>query len=93
MMKWLLAGTAAISMTAAAAEPENRTFRSGAFEVTAIQDAPSTMRAGLFPAIPETAVSRFHVIITYHNVGRSAAGLLSSSVMPSLVSISHWGMR
>ncbi len=54
MMKWLLAGTAAISMTAAAAEPENRTFRSGAFEVTAIQDAPSTMRAGLFPAIPET---------------------------------------
>ena len=54
MMKWLLAGTAAISMTAAAAEPENRTFHSGAFEVTAIQDAPSTMRAGLFPAIPET---------------------------------------
>ena len=54
MMKWLLAGTAAISMTAAAAEPENRTLRSGAFEVTAIQDAPSTMRAGLFPAIPET---------------------------------------
>ncbi len=52
MMKWLLAGVAMIS-SVIAAEVENRPFRFGNFEVIAVQDAPSTMRAELFPGIPE----------------------------------------
>ena len=53
MTKWLLAGVAMISAVIAA-EPPNRQFRFGSFEVTAVQDASSAMRAELFPGIPGT---------------------------------------
>lgn len=46
MTKWLLAGVAMISAVIAA-EPPNRQFRFGSFEVTAVQDASSAMRAEL----------------------------------------------
>lgn len=55
MTKWLLAGVAMISAVIAA-EPPNRQFRFGSFEVTAVQDASSAMRAELFPGIPGTRV-------------------------------------
>lgn len=52
MIKWLLAGVATIS-TVSASESENRQFLFGSFEVTAVQDASSTMRSQFFPKIPE----------------------------------------
>ena len=57
MTKWLLAGVAMISAVIAA-EPPNRQFRFGSFEVTAVQDASSAMRAELFPGIPGTEFRR-----------------------------------
>lgn len=47
----LLTGVALFN-TGTADETKHRQFHSGKFEVIAIQDAASTMRAGLFPAIP-----------------------------------------
>ena len=57
MTKWLLAGVAMISAVIAA-EPPNRQFRFGSFEVTAVQDASSAMRAELFPGSPGTEFRR-----------------------------------
>ena len=51
MKQWLLAGIAMLT-TGSAAEPGLPIFRSGNFEVTAIQDAASTMRQAIFPALP-----------------------------------------
>ena len=53
MVKWLLCGVAMISGIVIAAEPENRSFQFGNFEVIAVQDALSAMRLELFPGMPE----------------------------------------
>ena len=53
MVKWLLCGAAMISGIVIAAEPENRSFQFGNFEVIAVQDALSEMRLELFPGMPE----------------------------------------
>lgn len=53
MVKWLLCGAAMISGIVIAAEPENRSFQFGNFEVIAVQDALSAMRVELFPGMSE----------------------------------------
>lgn len=53
MVKWLLCGAAIISGIVIAAEPENRSFQFGNFEVIAVQDALSAMRFKLFPGMLE----------------------------------------
>lgn len=53
MVKWLLCGAAMISGIVIAAEPENRSFQFGNFEVIAVQDALSEMRLELFPGMLE----------------------------------------
>ena len=52
MKRWLLAGAAMLTL-GNAAEPELSSSRFGEFEVTAIQDAATTMRRTLFAALPE----------------------------------------
>lgn len=52
MFKWLLAGIAVLSQ-GIAADPGIAPFQLGEFEVTAIQDAASTMRRDLFPGVSE----------------------------------------
>ena len=52
MFKWLLAGIAVLTQ-GIAADMGVAPFRIGKFEVTAIQDAASTMRRDLFPAVSE----------------------------------------
>ena len=53
MFKWLLAGIAVLSQGIAADMTGGVPFRFEDFEVTAIQDAASTMRRDLFPGISE----------------------------------------
>ena len=48
MVKWLLCGVAMISGIVIAAEPENRSFQFGNFEVIAVQDALSAMLRRFF---------------------------------------------
>lgn len=52
MKRWLLAGIAMLT-AGSAAEPEQPGSRFGNFEVTAIQDAATTMRQKIFPSLPE----------------------------------------
>lgn len=57
MKRWLLAGAAMLTL-GNAAEPELSSSRFGEFEVTAIQDAATTMRRTLFAALPEQEFRR-----------------------------------
>lgn len=57
MKRWLLAGAAMLTL-GNAAEPELSSSRFGEFEVTAIQDAATTMRQTLFAALPEQEFRR-----------------------------------
>ena len=57
MKRWL-AGRSSNAHTGNAAEPELSSSRFGEFEVTAIQDAATTMRRTLFAALPEQEFRR-----------------------------------
>ncbi len=57
-MRWLLAGMAALMQGGVVAETGIAPFRFGEFEVIAVQDAPSSMRRELFPALEEKEFRR-----------------------------------